>query len=155
MAPRHLRLSIGVVVACIVVSFGATLLAQSNYGTWTAERRQVQVLPWPGRRRAAASRSTPTGVTVDVAFDGGAQHWTYGGTYDGKDVPVAGNPNADMASRKRIDANTTETTFKKGGKVTSVNTAVVAADGKTMTITAKGTDAQGKPMLNVQVYEKK
>ena len=51
--------------------------------------------------------------------------------------------------------NTTETTFKKGGKVTSVNTAVVAADGKTMTITAKGTDAQGKPMLNVQVYDKK
>jgi hypothetical protein len=43
----------------------------------------------------------------------------------------------------------------KAGKVTSVNTAVVAADGKTMTITAKGTTAQGQPMLNVQLYEKK
>ena len=38
---------------------------------------------------------------------------------------------------------------------TSVNTSVVAADGRTMTITAKGTNAQGQPMLNVQLYEKK
>ena len=35
MEPRHLRLSVGVVVACVVVSLGATLLAQTNYGTWT------------------------------------------------------------------------------------------------------------------------
>ena len=154
MAPRHLRLSIGVVVACIVVSFGATLLAQSNYGTWTANIAKSKYSPGPPPK-SGSLKIDATGVTVDLAFDGGAQHWTYGGTYDGKDVPVAGNPNADMASRKRIDANTTETTFKKGGKVTSVNTAVVAADGKTMTITAKGTDAQGKPMLNVQVYDKK
>lgn len=56
---------------------------------------------------------------------------------------------------KRLNPTTTETTFKKGGKVTSVNTAVVAADDKTMTITAKGTTAQGQPLLNVQLYEKK
>jgi hypothetical protein len=60
-----------------------------------------------------------------------------------------------MAARKRLSPTTTETTFTKAGKVTSVNTSVVAADGKTMTITAKGTTAQGKPMLNVQLYEKK
>jgi hypothetical protein len=30
----------------------------------------------------------------------------------------------------------------------------VSADGKTLTITAKGTDAQGKPVHNVQVFEK-
>jgi len=44
---------------------------------------------------------------------------------------------------------------KQGGKVSRSNTAVVGSDGKSMTITAKGTDAQGKAVLNVQVYEKK
>ena len=73
-----------------------------------------------------------------------------------RDVPISGNnPNADTASRRRVSQTTTETTFKKGGKVSTINTAVVSSDGKTMTITAKGTDAQGKPVLNVQVYEKK
>ena len=154
MEPRHLRLSFGVVVACLALSFGATVLAQSNYGAWTLNVAKSKFSPGPAPK-SGALKIDATGVTVDLALDGSTQRWSYGGTYDGKDVPVAGNPNADMASRKRIDANTTETTFKKGGKVTSVNTAVVAADGKTMTITAKGTDAQGKPLLNVQVYEKK
>jgi hypothetical protein len=36
----------------------------------------------------------------------------------------------------------------------STNTRVVSADGKTLTITVKGTDAQGKAVDNVQVYEK-
>ena len=96
-------------------------------------------------------------TTVDlVAPDGSTQHWTYRSAYDGRDVPISGNnPNADAASRRRISQTTTETTFKKGGKVSTINTAVVSSDGKTMTITAKGTDAQGKAVLNVQVYEKK
>jgi len=31
---------------------------------------------------------------------------------------------------------------------------VVSADGKTMTATAKGTNAEGKPMNNVAFFEK-
>ena len=96
------------------------------------------------------------GVTVDVAAVSGAtQRWTYGGTYDGKPVPVTGNPMADMATRKRLSPTTTETTFTKAGKMTSVSTSVVSADGKTMTITQKGTNAQGAAFLNVQLYDKK
>jgi hypothetical protein len=95
-------------------------------------------------------------TTVDaVAADGAVQHWTYSGGYDSKDAPITGNnPNGDAVSRKRVNPSTTETTFKKAGKVTLVNTVVVSADGKTLTVTAKGTDPQGRAVDNLQVYDK-
>jgi hypothetical protein len=153
--PRHLRSFVGAVVSCLVVSLGTPLLAQSNVGTWTANIAKSTYSPNTPPKSQSLTISA-TGVTVDlVAADGSTQHWVYGGTYDGKPVPVTGNPNADTATRKRLSPTTTETTFTKGGKMTSVNTSVVSADGKTMTITAKGTTAQGQPLLNVQLYEKK
>ena len=74
--------------------------------------------------------------------------------YDGKDYPITGSPMADTVSLKRLDANTTERTDKKGGKVTQTLTRKVSSDGKTMTVTYKGTDAEGRPIDNVAVYEK-
>ena len=41
------------------------------------------------------------------------------------------------------------------GKVTLVNVRTVSADGKTMTVTTKGTNAAGEKVNNVQVFEKK
>ena len=145
----------GIAAIGLIVSIASPLLAQSNMGTWVANIAKSTYSPDPAPKRSTLTISA-SGVTVDlVPAAGPAQKWTYGGTYDGKPVPVTGNPNADMATRKRLSPTTTETTFTKAGKVTSVNTSVVAADGKSMTITAKGTTAQGQPLLNVQLYEKK
>ncbi len=94
-------------------------------------------------------------VTVDsVPADGPAIHYAYTANYDGKDVPVVGNPNADMAARTRVDATTTKLVNKKGGKVMSTVTIVTSADGKTLTITTKGKDAMGHNVDSVAVYEK-
>jgi ABC-type xylose transport system substrate-binding protein len=76
------------------------------------------------------------------------------GKYDGKDYPITGNPAADTASFKRVDDQTGESTFKKDGKVTATNVRVLSKDGKTLTITSKGTTADGKPRSDVQVFEK-
>ena len=46
------------------------------------------------------------------------------------------------------------TTGKKAGKVVRTGKAVVSKDGKVMTFTTKGTNAQGQPTNNVTVYEK-
>jgi hypothetical protein len=149
------RAFVGIALAGLVVSLGSPLLAQSNMGTWVANVARSTYSPDPAPKSSTLTIAA-SGVTVDIVpATGPAQRWVYGGAYDGKPVPVTGNPNADTAARKRLSPTTTETTFTKAGKVTSVNTSVVAADGKTMTITAKGTNAQGKPMLNVQLYEKK
>ena len=57
-------------------------------------------------------------------------------------------------SPKSVSATTTETTYKKSGKVVVAQTNVLSADGKTMTVTAKGTDAQGKPINTVLVFDR-
>ena len=78
----------------------------------------------------------------------------YTANFDGKDYPLTGSQNADKVSLKRIDARTTERTNKKGDKVVTTVTQVVSQDGKTMTTTVKGTNAQGQAVDNVLVFEK-
>jgi hypothetical protein len=57
-------------------------------------------------------------------------------------------------SLKRIDNRTTERTDTKDGKVAATLMRVVSEDGKTMTVTVKGTDARGQAMNNVLVFDK-
>jgi hypothetical protein len=93
-------------------------------------------------------------VAEVVGGDGAKQTWTMVVGFDGKPAPITGNPNADTVTLKKIDERTGESTFTKGGKVMAVNTRVLSADGKTLTITTKGTDAKGQARHDVQVFEK-
>jgi len=94
-------------------------------------------------------------VTVDaVNASGQKTHWTYTTMFDGKDEPITGNPNADTAAVTKKDETTNEIVYKKDGKVTQTATNVIAADGKTVTVTFHRTDAQGKPVTTVAVYER-
>jgi hypothetical protein len=45
-------------------------------------------------------------------------------------------------------------TTLKNGKQIEVQHLVLSKDGKTMSITAKGTDAKGKPFESVEVFDK-
>ena len=77
-------------------------------------------------------------------------------TFDGKDCAVKGtNPNADAYTYKKIDARSYEAVAKKGGKPMITSRDTISADGKTRTNTQTGTDAQGKPVSNVTVFERK
>ena len=60
----------------------------------------------------------------------------------------------DTRAYKRVDDKTLDMTLKKGGKVTVTGKIVVAADGKSRTVTTNGTDAQGKKFKSVAVYDK-
>ncbi len=82
------------------------------------------------------------------------QDRTVTANYDGKDVPVVGNPNADMVARTRVNATTTKLVSKKDGNILSTATLVVSADGKTLTITTTGKDAKGQKIDSVAVYDK-
>ena len=90
-----------------------------------------------------------------VTADGKKVTVTYTANFDGKDYPLTGSAlGADKVSLKRIDARTTERIDKKDGKPVVTIRRVVSADGKTMTATSKGTNAEGKPTNNVAVFEK-
>ena len=74
-------------------------------------------------------------------------------TFDGKDHPTA-NADYDTTAWKRSGASTYEVIRKKAGKIVLTSINVISNDGKTMTITTKGVNANGEPVHNVRVYEK-
>jgi hypothetical protein len=80
----------------------------------------------------------------------------YSAQYDGKPYPRtetgAGALAGQTVTLKRIDARTVERIVYLAGKPVGTETWVISQDGKTRTVTQSGTDPQGKPINNVQVY---
>jgi hypothetical protein len=54
----------------------------------------------------------------------------------------------------RMDDRTLNLTVKKGGKTIDTGRIVVAADGKSRTVTLNGVTPKGKKFKNVAVYDK-
>ncbi|HVP62935.1 MAG TPA: hypothetical protein VMT11_20435 [Myxococcaceae bacterium] len=77
------------------------------------------------------SMSTPTGQSYTAKFDG-------------KEVPVAGDPGGTTVSLKKVKANTIVETDKRKGKVVEVDTMTVAADGKSMKVEWDGKQSHRK-----------
>jgi hypothetical protein len=128
-------------------------------GTWKLDPEKSTFSPGPAPKSMtvvySAEGADGMKIVVDVTpAEGAAQHWEMSVQYDGKEYPVTGNPNADMMSAKKIDDQTGESTFTKGGKVTATNVRKLSADGKTLTITSKGVTVDGKPRHDVQVFTK-
>ena len=74
--------------------------------------------------------------------------------YDGKDCLVTGAP-WDTVALKQVDANTlTFTVRQASGKFHATGRTVVSKDGKVMTTTGSGTDADGKAISVTLVYDK-
>ncbi len=165
MHSRNYARTLGVVVAIgVVLGIGVVdLSAQMNdprIGTWKLNVAQSKYSPGPAPQslmlKVEAAGGQGEKTTSDfVNADGTRTTTQYTANFDGKASPLTGSQfGADMVSLKRIDVRTTERTDKKGDKVVQVLTRVVSQDGKTMTVTTKGTNAQGQAMNNVGVFEK-
>ena len=156
-------LTLGVVLALGVVLGAdiATLSAQASdprMGTWKLNVAKSKYSPGPAPQ-ALTVKVEPSGQGEKVAAefvnaDGTRTTTQYTANFDGKDNPLTGSQIADAVSLKRIDARTTDRTDKKGGKVAQTLRRVVSKDGKTMTVTTKGTNAQGQAVNNVAVFAK-
>ena len=149
-------------VACLGLSafLAGPALAQtdSQVGVWKLNVAKSKYSPGPAPKSGTTTieaAGAGAKVVVDQTLgDGTARHWEFTANYDGKDVPVTGNPDVDTVSRKRINASTVQTVNKKGGKVTTTQTSVVSKDGKTRTVTTRGVNAKGEKVNNVAVYER-
>jgi len=104
--------------------------------------------------RIEASAKSQTVKSEATGADGKTRVSEYTANFDGKDYPLKGSMVADTVSLKRIDAQTIERLDKKAGKVVLTYTRVMAPDGKSFTVTVKGTNARGEPVSDVAVYEK-
>ena len=156
-ASMRMRFISSVAVALAVVVVGSTAFAQS-VGTWKLNVAKSTFIQGQAPKSSTLVYE-PAGagikVTVDqVPADGPAIHYAYAANYDGKDNPVVGNPNADMAARTRVNATTTKLVNKKSGKTLSQVTIVESSDGKMLTITTTGKGAEGQNIDSVAVYDK-
>jgi hypothetical protein len=144
--------------AAMVLSSSVALAADNWLGTWKLDVAKSKFVPGPGpKSQTLKFEATKDGIkltTDGVNAEGKATHGGYVSKFDGKDVPWEGNPEADTASPKRIDDNSYENTWKKGGKATITAKVVVSKDGKTLTVTQTGTDSQGRTVNVMSVYDK-
>jgi len=151
-------------LALVVLVTTATLAAlatDNSLGTWkvNVEASKYTPAPWPVKSLTVVRAAAPGGVQVTTTgerTDGTAIKASYMANYDGTPAGVTGQGSPyDTVSIKQVDANTfTYEAKSTTGKYHASGRIVISSDGKTMTLTATGTDADGNPMTLALVYDK-
>jgi len=148
--------TIALTISLVFVSVALGFQNNPNMGTWKLNEAKSK---FAGKARnhtvVYEAAGDQTKVTVDgVDESGAAVHNEWTGKFDGKDYPVTGDANSDARSYRMINNNTLDITGKKGGKPTLTGRISVSHDGKTRTVRTTTTDAQGKKVTNIAVYDK-
>jgi len=127
-------------------------------GTWTLDLAKSKLDPNEPALKSSVRTytATPDGLKVAIhSVDADGAHDTSSTfTYDGKPHPVSGTTDYDMIAVPRVGTNESKTDMIKSDKVGGHLTRVVSKDGKTMTVTADGTNAKGAKFHEVSVYER-
>jgi hypothetical protein len=147
-----------VALAALAITAAVGFGADTTVGTWKLNAAKSKFTgSYVVKSQTDVREATPDGVKVTRTgqlADGTAVKGSFNYKYDGKEYPATGLQ-FDVLSVKRVDANTVTFDVKKtGGKYYVTGQNVVSADGKTMTQTAKGTDAEGKPISSTVVFDK-
>ena len=137
---------------------GTLCFASPQMGTWKLNEAKSKFAPGTGKNTMVVYKEAMGGkvtITTDgVNADGKPTHSQWTGKFDGKDYSVTRDPTADTRSYTQVDDRTLDFNVKKGGKVTITGRVVVAADGKSRTVTTSGTTAKGKKFKNTAVFDK-
>ena len=141
-----------------LLALAAPLFAADPFvGTWKLD---------PAKSKYTAG-TAPKDVTIVIEEQGDNLQVTATGSYqDGSPisvkytVPKAGGAGTvqegpfDAITSKRVSARARENRYSKNGKEIISRRTVISQNGKTLRVTAKGTDAQGKPVAGVDVLDK-
>jgi len=152
MRAKAIALTIPLVFVAAVAAFADS----PHMGTWKLNEAKSKLA---GKARnntvVYAAEGDQIKVTVDgVDENGNPAHSEWTGKFDGKDYPVSGDANSDTRSYTQVNSRTLELKGKKNGKVTLTGRIVISSDGKSRTVTTTATNAQGKKVTNVGVYDK-
>jgi hypothetical protein len=153
MRARTVLLSLALCIAGAVTCF-----AQSpQMGTWKLNEGKSQ-LPAGFMKNTnvvyEAAGDNIKASTDGIDKDGKPFHTEWTGKFDGKDYPLSGDPTSDARSYKMVNERTLAIANKKGSKVTTSGRIVVAPDGRSRTLSVTGTNAAGKKVSSVSVYDK-
>jgi hypothetical protein len=152
MKAKTIALAISLVFVTVAMGFQT----DPQIGTWKINEAKSK---FAGKARNHTVVYEAAGDQVKVTVDGvdesgNPTHSEWTGKYDGKEYPVTGDSNSDVRMYRKINKNTLTITGKKNGKVTLSGRIVVARNGKSRTVTTTTTDAQGKKVTTVAVYDK-
>ena len=150
--------SIGLILALCFVAGAACFAADDpQMGTWKLNEAKSKLTPDSGKNTTVAYEAAGDQVKVTIDGtdkDGKPTHNEWTGKFDGKDYAVTGDPKSDMRSYKKTDDHTLAFTVNKDGKTTATGRIVVAADGKSRMVIAKGGDEKGKKSKEKAAYDK-
>jgi hypothetical protein len=140
-----------------ITAIGA-FAADNTLGTWKLNMEKSKFSPAAPVKSLTSTREASDGgvkvTSTGEQADGTAINASYTAKYDGKEYAVTGSP-YDTITIKQVNANTlTFTQKKKGGKYNVTGRLAVSKNGKTVTSTVKGTNAQGQAYNATIVYEK-
>jgi hypothetical protein len=147
---------LGLAVATVLPQIA---LAQTDpfSGTWQLNLAKSKYSPGPPPKSETVNvqaegqglKATITGVNAE----GNPINYTQTPVFDGLPHSTENYPNQDAYAATRVDAYTKIFSDIKAGKLVGTTTFVVSPDGKTMTATAIGLDANGR-QINISVYDK-
>lgn len=145
-------------VLALSLGAGAAQPRDPLEGTWILDVAKSTFRVAPGPRGQTRNYSVDNGVEKLVArgvsWDKKPTLVRYAARYDGKDYDITGSLGGDKISLRRIDANTTESSQKRDGKVVIVATRTVSPDGKTLTVVSKGTTAEGQTIDSILIFDR-
>ena len=149
--------TIALTMALCFLAAAVCLASDLNIGTWKLNEAKSKLAPGATKKQTVVYQAVGDDIKVTIDGTSGSGtplHIEWTGKFGGKFYPLTGDPNNDERSYKKIDARTLEGISKKAGKVTSNTRIVVAADGKSRTVTTWGKNSKGKKVTNVAVYDK-
>jgi len=149
-------------LALLVLAIGSTaaLAADPSLGTWKANMAKTKYTPapWPVKNLVSVHEAAPGGVKVTNTGerDSGPINSSYTAMYDGTPATVSGTgaPYDTIIIKKLNPRTFTYDAKSSKGKYHAHGSVIISLDGKTMTQSATGTDAEGKPMSLTLVFDK-
>lgn len=147
------------VLSLILGSAFAVWAADPVLGTWELNVAKSKYNPGPApKSQTRIYEALPGGIKVTIKTvnaDGQATVVEHPANYDGKDYPITGSTQADVIALKQIDTYTSEAILKHAGQILATSQRVVSTDGKSMTVTYKGSDSRGRQVDSIAVYERR
>jgi hypothetical protein len=154
------------VTALLTLTLAATASAQSkddpSIGSWKLNVAKSTFTPGPPIKGDTRSYEVNDAgwlvvTTETIQPDGSRTGVRFAAKFDGKPYLQIGRfaPTVTLITYEPVDKLTLKYTQRdSGGKVVSTNTRTVSADGRTMTIEQKTTDDKGRPVVNVELFER-
>jgi hypothetical protein len=151
-----IKASLALTITTIVV-----LGADHSLGCWklNVQKSKYTPEPFPIKSLATVRGASDGGVTVTTSgerADGTKIITSYTAKYDGSVATVTGEGvRYDSISIKQVNANKlTDDRKKTGGSYQATGQTVISKRGKSLTVTTKGTNTDGKEFTSTLVFDR-